>query len=93
MERGGDDVKRKERDRMVSLFLHTELFSVYLSATNGNRVRSRKIIVRKPTSGLKHIGRNSMPVPGMRQGEVFDLTFASHPAWRQPCTLTKTSQR
>ena len=53
MRRGEGEVgKIKERDRVVSLFLHTDLFSVYLSATNGNRVRSRKVIIRKPTSRL-----------------------------------------
>ena len=71
MERGeGGEGKIKERDRVVSLFLHTEFVSVYLSATNGNRIGSRKIIVRKPASGLKHIGRYSMPVRQMRQGGI-----------------------
>lgn len=46
--------------------------SLYLSATNGNRVREAVIKVkRKPTSGLKHIGRNSMPMTRMRQESFF----------------------
>ena len=48
--------------------------SLYLSATNGNRVREAVIKVeRKPTSGLKHIGRNSMPVMAMSQEVIFHL--------------------
>jgi hypothetical protein len=38
----GEERKIKERDRVVSLFLYTELLSVYLSATNGNRVEAVK---------------------------------------------------
>ena len=65
------DVNIKERGRVASLFLHTDLFSVYLSATNGNRVSETvKIKVAKPTGGLKHIGRYSMPVIGMSQGAI-----------------------
>jgi hypothetical protein len=52
------------------------LLSVYLSATNGNRFMEAVIKVeRKPTSGLKHIGRNSMPIIGMRQESLFAITF------------------
>jgi hypothetical protein len=48
--------------------------SLYLSATNGNRVREAVIKVEhKPTSGLKHIGRNSMPVMARRQEGIFHL--------------------
>jgi hypothetical protein len=72
MERGeGGEGKIKERDRVVSLFLHTELGSVYLSATNGNQIGSRKVIIRKPASRLQHIGRYSMPVKWMSQGGIF----------------------
>jgi len=56
---------------MVSLFFSMQRFSLYLSATNGNRVSEAVIkVVRKPTSRLKHIGRNSMPVMRMSQGEI-----------------------
>jgi hypothetical protein len=56
---------------VVSLLLHTEIFSVYLSATSGNRASETVIKVkRKPTSGLKHIVRNSMRVTQMRQGAI-----------------------
>ena len=61
---------------MVSLFLHTYLFSVYFSATNGNRISETvKIKVAKPTGGLKHIGRYSMPVKRMSQGAIFKTDF------------------
>ena len=58
---------------MVSLFLRIQRYgSLYLSATNGNRVREAVIKVkRKPTQRLKHIGRNSMPGMGMSQGGNF----------------------
>jgi hypothetical protein len=38
----GEERKIKERDRVVSLFLYTEIYPVYLSATNGNRVGAVK---------------------------------------------------
>ena len=75
--------KIKERDRVVSLFLHPELGSVYLSATNGNRFGSRKIIIRKPTSRLGHIGRYSMPVKWMSQGGIFDRSFLHQDCFRR----------
>jgi hypothetical protein len=57
---------------VVSLFLHTDLFSVYLSAATGNRVPETVIKVKaKPAGGLKHVGRYSMRVMGMRQGANF----------------------
>mgnify|MGYP006313033809 CR=1 FL=1 len=58
---------------MVSLFLRIQRYgSLYLSATNGNRVREAVIKVeRKPASGLKHIGRNSMPLLAMSQEEIY----------------------
>jgi hypothetical protein len=47
-------------------------FVICLSATNGNRLAETVIKVeRKPTSGLKHIGRYSMTLAQMRQGGVF----------------------
>jgi len=53
---------------MVSLFFSMQRFSLYLSATNGNRFQEAVIKVeRKPTNGLKHIGRNSTRVLQMRQ--------------------------
>lgn len=64
-------VNKKEQDRVVSLFLHTDLYSVYLSVTNGNQILETVIKVkRKPTTGLKHIGRYSMLVLQMRQGAI-----------------------
>jgi hypothetical protein len=58
-----EERKIKERDRVVSLFFLQRYGSLYLSATNGYRVPETVIkIKRKPTSGLKHIVRNSMPV-------------------------------
>ena len=57
---------------MVSLLLHTVIFSVYLSATSGYQILETVIkIERKPKSGLKHIGRNFMRVWQMRQGAIF----------------------
>jgi hypothetical protein len=48
--------------------LHEQIGSVYLSATNGNRGPETVIKVkRKPAGELKHIGRNSMPMPLNRQ--------------------------
>jgi hypothetical protein len=54
------------------------LFSVYLSATNGNRFMEAVIKVeRKPAGRLKHIGRNFMPVWEMRQEEILILLAQS----------------
>jgi len=67
MERGERGGKIKERDRVVSLFC-IQSYSCLLKRHQRQPIRSRKIIVRKPASGLKHVGQYSMPVRWMRQG-------------------------
>jgi hypothetical protein len=65
-ERGEE---KNKRARPCGLALSLQRYgSLYLSATNGNRVPETVIKVkRKPANGLKHIGRNSMPRSRMSQ--------------------------
>jgi hypothetical protein len=63
---------------VVSLFMYTDLFSVYLSAANGNRVSEAVIKVNcKPALRLKHIGVYSMRMDQTRQEGIYTDINAS----------------